>query len=193
MPKATTRKAKKVLNVQKKSDIPKLKKVMKKEDILVVMVLAPWCGACKKKKPDIMKSLLTPTKYPRVVVDSDVANNVPELKNAVTRYPSFLVLKNGSPIEQEGPEGITKEVQTNPTTVDEFIDLGNNPPSRSKPNTNTTVPVSTFSPMTMNVNKTRNTRRLNQSPIKNATPTEIPPNTNIESKTRLTEEPLTKK
>ena len=162
--KTVKRKLKKVVTVQKNGDIGKFKKAADTSGVMVVMVLAPWCGACKKIKPELMKSLNTPTKYPRVLVDSEVAKNIPALNNAITRYPSFLVLKNGSPMDQVGPEGITKEVQTSPRTAEELVNLGNNPPFSSQK---------------------RNTRRA-----KNATPVE---SVALRNEPVLTNEPLSKK
>ena len=181
MVKAKTRKAKaKVIKVERNSDLGKLKKAMKGE--LIIIVLATWCGACKRIKPEVLKSLNTPTKYSRALVDSEVAKNIPALNNAVTRYPSFLVIKNGSPMDQEGPEGITKEVQTSPRTAEEFVELANNPPSQVV----SPSPSLLVSPMT---NKKRNTRRLNQSSVKNATPLNVPAENNP---SRLRNEPLSR-
>jgi thiol-disulfide isomerase/thioredoxin len=174
-----TRKAKaKVIKVERNSDIGKLKMAMKGE--LIIIVLAPWCGACKVIKPEVLKSLNTPTKYSRALVDSEVAKNIPALNNAVTRYPSFLVIKNGSPMDQTGPEGITKEVQTSPKTAEELVELANNPPSALA------SPSQVDSLMT---NKKRNTRRLNQSAVKNATPLNLPAQNNT---SRLMNEPLSR-
>ena len=121
MAKAKTRKVKanakanaKVVKIQTNKDIPKFNKAT---GLVLVVVTASWCGACKRIQPELMKSLNTPTRNTRLLIDSEVAKNIPVINNAVTKYPSFIVLKNGSPMDQAGPEGITKEIQETPRTA----------------------------------------------------------------------------
>jgi len=134
------------ITIKTQKDIAKYKKAIKGA-ILLGIVIKSTCGACKRLEPELIQSLNTPTNHKRMIIDSEVAKNIPELNSAVTRYPSFLVIKNGVPMDQSGPEGVTKEVQNSPRTADEIISLANNPspvsPSLGKPmynkknNTNT--------------------------------------------------------
>jgi thiol-disulfide isomerase/thioredoxin len=179
MAKAKTRKVKakakanaKVVKIQTNKDIPKFNKAT---GLVLVVVTASWCGACKRIQPELMKSLNTPTKNTRLLIDSEVAKNIPALNNAVTKYPSFIVLKNGSPMDQAGPEGITKEIQETPRTASEMIELANNPPNaqdqaRAQAEAQTQAQAQTsMTPVR------RNTRRANQSNVKNATPVNLTP------------------
>lgn len=177
MAKAKTRKVKakaKVVKIQTNKDIPKFNKAT---GLVLVVVTASWCGACKRIQPELMKSLNTPTKNTRLLIDSEVAKNIPALNNAVTKYPSFIVLKNGSPMDQAGPEGITKEIQETPRTASEMIELANNPPNaehqaRAKAQAEAQAQAQA-QPSMMPVR--RNTRRANQSNVKNATPVNLTP------------------
>jgi thiol-disulfide isomerase/thioredoxin len=178
MAKAKTRKGKakanaKVVKIQTNKDIPKFNKA---SGLVLVVVTASWCGACKRIQPELMKSLNTPTKNTRLLIDSEVAKNIPALNNAVTKYPSFIVLKNGSPMDQAGPEGITKEIQETPRTASEMIELANNPPNaqtqaqaRAQAQAQAQNAQATMTPVR------RNTRRANQSNVKNATPVNLTP------------------
>lgn len=179
MAKAKTRKVKakakanaKVVKIQTNKDIPKFNKAT---GLVLVVVTASWCGACKRIQPELMKSLNTPTKNTRLLIDSEVAKNIPALNNAVTKYPSFIVLKNGSPMDQAGPEGITKEIQETPRTASEMIELANNPPNaqdqaRAQAEAQTQAQAqASMTPVR------RNTRRANQSNVKNATPVNLTP------------------
>lgn len=171
MAKAKTRKGKakanaKVVKIQTNKDIPKFNKA---SGLVLVVVTASWCGACKRIQPELMKSLNTPTKNTRLLIDSEVAKNIPALNNAVTKYPSFIVLKNGSPMDQAGPEGITKEIQETPRTASEMIELANNPPNAQTQAQARAQAQATMTPVR------RNTRRANQSNVKNATPVNLTP------------------
>jgi thiol-disulfide isomerase/thioredoxin len=167
MAKAKTRKVNakgkaKVVKIQTNKDISKFNKAT---GLVLVVVTASWCGACKRIQPELMKSLNTPTKNTRLLIDSEVAKNIPAINNAVTKYPSFLVLKNGSPMDQLGPEGITKEIQQTPKTASEMIELANNPPNALQNQS-----MNNFSLKNQPNELTRKRRRVNQSNIKNATP-----------------------
>jgi len=173
MAKAKTRKVKakaKVVKIQTNKDIPKFNKAT---GLVLVVVTASWCGACKRIQPELMKSLNTPTKNTRLLIDSEVAKNIPALNNAVTKYPSFIVLKNGSPMDQAGPEGITKEIQETPRTASEMIELANNPPNAEDQARAKAQAQAQAQPSMMPVR--RNTRRANQSNVKNATPVNLTP------------------
>jgi thiol-disulfide isomerase/thioredoxin len=180
MAKAKTRKVNakakaKVVKIQTNKDIPKFNKAT---GLVLVVVTASWCGACKRIQPELMKSLNTPTKNTRLLIDSEVAKNIPALNNAVTKYPSFIVLKNGSPMDQAGPEGITKEIQETPRTASEMIELANNPPNAQTQvqaqNANANANANAQAQATMTPVR-RNTRRANQSNVKNATPVNLTP------------------
>ena len=173
MAKAKTRKVKakakaRVVKIQTNKDIPKFNKAT---GLVLVVVTASWCGACKRIQPELMKSLNTPTKNTRLLIDSEVAKNIPALNNAVTKYPSFIVLKNGSPMDQAGPEGITKEIQETPRTASEMIELANNPPNAEDQARAQAQTQAQASMMPVR----RNTRRANQSNVKNATPVNLTP------------------
>lgn len=117
-----------VIFILSMSDIPKYENATK-NTAAVGIVLADWCGACQRIKPVLNKSLETPTRYNRIIVDSNVADNIPSLKNNITKYPSFFVLKNGAPIDQVSPEGVSKALASTPNTAEEMIEIANNPPS----------------------------------------------------------------
>jgi len=167
MAKAKTRKVNakgkaKVVKIQTNKDISKFNKAT---GLVLVVVTASWCGACKRIEPELMKSLNTPTRNTRLLIDSEVAKNIPAINNAVTKYPSFLVLKNGSPMDQLGPEGITKEIQQTPKTASEMIELANNPPNALQNQS-----MNNLSLNNQPNELTRKKRRANQSNVKNATP-----------------------
>jgi thiol-disulfide isomerase/thioredoxin len=192
MAKAKTRKVKanakaKVVKIQTNKDIPKFNKL---SGMVIVVVTASWCGACKRIQPELMKSLNTPTKNTRLLIDSEVAKNIPVINNAVTKYPSFIVLKNGSPMDQAGPEGITKEIQETPRTASEMIELANNPPNAEAQEVKKQKQMQNqrqneYLSMT---SAKRNTRRTNQSNVKNATPVNLTPMVPVERS--LTYEPM---
>lgn len=189
MAKAKTRKMKakaKVVKIQTNKDIPKFNKL---SGMVIVVVTASWCGACKRMQPELMKSLNTPTKNTRLLIDSEVAKNIPVINNAVTKYPSFIVLKNGSPMDQAGPEGITKEIQETPRTASEMIELANNPPNaeaqQKQQQQQQEQEKNAYLSMTP---AKRNTRRTNQSNVKNATPVNLTPMVPVERS--LTYEPM---
>jgi thiol-disulfide isomerase/thioredoxin len=198
MPKGKTRKVKKttksVVKIQKNKDIPKFNSLAGK-GVIIVIVTAEWCGACKRIKPELLKSFNTPTNYSRLWVDSEVAKNIPKL-NAVSKYPSFLVLKDGSPMDQVGPEGITKELPKTPQTAEEMIEIANNPPSLTATRSMNTRSMNTRSMNTrsMNTRSMMNTSRrkntftpTNARPLPQSSNNTGPRNTPVRS---LTVEPL---
>jgi len=183
MPKGKTRKVKKttksVVKIQKNKDIPKFNSLAGK-GVIIVIVTAEWCGACKRIKPELLKSFNTPTNYSRLWVDSEVAKNIPKL-NAVSKYPSFLVLKDGSPMDQVGPEGITKELPKTPQTAEEMIEIANNPPSLTATRSMNTRSM-------MNTSRRKNTfTPTNARPLPLSSNNTGPRNTPVRS---LTVEPL---
>jgi thiol-disulfide isomerase/thioredoxin len=174
--KASTRKASKgkanTITIKSQKDIVKYNKATKGK-ILLGIIVAEWCGACKRLEPELNQSLNTPTNHSRMIIDSEVAKKIPELNSAVTKYPSFIVIKNGVPMDQTGPEGITKEVQNSPRTAHEIIELANNP-SRVTPSLGTPVTPSLGTP----VNRKKNNRN----------PTNTPRNASIVESVKVKEE-----
>ncbi|KAL7638944.1 UNVERIFIED_CONTAM: hypothetical protein RMT77_010478 [Armadillidium vulgare] len=81
------------------NDIQSLNKLLKREKSFMMMFYAPWCGFCKRLKPDY-SSAATELKTTHVLAAMDV--NKPEnaqarIKYNITGFPTLIYFENGAP------------------------------------------------------------------------------------------------
>jgi len=110
----TTRKVKKVLNVDSKNKIPKFELELKNSTINFVLVYADWCGACHRFKKNIWNPMCKgAAKHNRMAIRDDMIKNT-SLANAKFDYlPSLLVVDEKGNLQSfESPEGVTNAMPT---------------------------------------------------------------------------------
>ena len=78
-------------------------KAIAKYEYILVMFYAPWCGHCKKFKPELEKAAAILRKENLIVakVDATVEKKLAE-KYGVRGYPTVKFFKKGVPIEYTG-------------------------------------------------------------------------------------------
>ena len=76
-----------------------LKKIIDKNEIVLVQFMATWCGNCRIMKPKFKKISLEHPNIPFVLVD---AEKYPESRKlaSVDNLPTFASYKNGKQINQ---------------------------------------------------------------------------------------------
>ena len=162
------------LKVDKESMIPALEKLLKKNKIVIVLVYADWCPACRKFKKNVWGPACSKEAvHERVEVESSLVDKVNGLKGTNFKYlPSVLFVdEKGKVQEFQSPEGPTNAMPT-PKSEEEMTRIMN---VQLKP----TVP-----PSTPVMNKTR-------SPSENTPPENfLPPNPVTATPAQNTEEPI---
>ena len=87
----------KSLNINSNAEAAELESLLKNGNITIVVILAEWCGACQRVKPDWLNTLKRKNKHNVALIDSEVLpNTVLNDKLNVTHFPSvFEVKPNG--------------------------------------------------------------------------------------------------
>ena len=87
----------KSLNINSNAEAAELESLLKNGNVTIVVILAEWCGACQRVKPDWLNTLKRKNKHNVALIDSEVLpNTVLNDKLNVTHFPSvFEVKPNG--------------------------------------------------------------------------------------------------
>jgi thiol-disulfide isomerase/thioredoxin len=115
------------LKVDTESLIPALEKLLKKRKIVIVLVYADWCPACRKFKKNVWgPACEKEAMHERVEVESSLVDKVNGLKNANFKYlPSVLLVdEKGQVQEFQSPEGPTNAMPT-PKSQEEMTRIMN--------------------------------------------------------------------
>ncbi|CAL4162068.1 unnamed protein product, partial [Meganyctiphanes norvegica] len=81
------------------NDVNALTKLLKKEKSFMMMFYAPWCGFCKRLKPDY-SGAATELKGTHTLVAMDVnkpENSAARIKYNITGFPTLIYFENGGP------------------------------------------------------------------------------------------------
>lgn len=121
--------------------IPALEKLLKKQKIVVVLVYADWCPACRKFKKNVWGPACTKeSAHERVEVESSLLEKVNGLKGTNFKYlPSVLFVdEQGKVQEFQSPEGPTNAMPT-PKSEEEMTRIMNVKltPTKRSPSENT--------------------------------------------------------
>lgn len=142
MPKAKP--AAQSLNIQSKAMTKSLDKVLSNGCGTVVVILAQWCGACKRAMPMWQKQLKKKNQKNLVLLDNELLPNTSLSSLNITHFPStFEIPAGGKPTLLENPqdlESMDTLVNSNspsapslppPTVISasEFINKNNSPKS----------------------------------------------------------------
>lgn len=123
----TRKKKSKVLKVDSKKKIAQMEKMLGSGSVVIVLIYADWCGACKR----FMKNVWNPTcnsrsRNQRIAVREDIAKKT-SLANANFKYlPSLIAIENGRMNLYKGSEGVTNAMPT-PTNISELKTIINKP------------------------------------------------------------------
>ena len=92
-----------------------LASLLKNGNVTIVVVLADWCGACKRVKPEWLQTLKRTNKNNVALIDSEVLpNTVLREKLNITHFPSvFEIPPNGKPTLLENVREPNVVVNTN--------------------------------------------------------------------------------
>ena len=87
----------KSLNIHSNAEAAELESLLQNGHVTIVVILAEWCGACQRVKPDWLNTLKRKNKHNVALIDSEVLpNTVLNDKLNVTHFPSvFEVQPNG--------------------------------------------------------------------------------------------------
>jgi thiol-disulfide isomerase/thioredoxin len=142
MPKAKA--AAQSLNIQSKAMVKSLDKVLANGCGTVLVILASWCGACKRAMPMWLKQLKKKNEKNLVLLDNELLPNTSLSSLNITHFPStFEIPAGGKPTLLENPqdlESMDTLVNSNspsatsappPTVISasEFISKNNSPKS----------------------------------------------------------------
>ncbi len=116
-----------VLKIDDLAKLPLLDKLLKKKNIVIVLVYADWCPACRRFKKDVWgPACEKEAVHERAEVEASLVDKSPALKNAKFQYlPSVLVVdEKGEVQEFETPEGKTNAMPT-PKSEEEMTRIMN--------------------------------------------------------------------
>jgi thiol-disulfide isomerase/thioredoxin len=95
----------KSLNLQTKGMIKDLDKILKNGCTTVVVILAQWCGACKRVKPMWLNALKKKKTNNLVLIDSEVLPETSLNTLDVKYFPStFTIPPGGNPVLLDNPK-----------------------------------------------------------------------------------------
>jgi len=95
----------KSLNLQTKGMIKDLDKILKNGCTTVVVILAQWCGACKRVKPMWLNALKKKKTSNLVLIDSEVLPETSLNTLDVKYFPStFTIPPGGNPVLLDNPK-----------------------------------------------------------------------------------------
>ena len=101
----------KSLNINSNAEAASLESLLNNGNVTIVVILAEWCGACQRVKPDWLNTLKRKNKHNVALIDSEVLpNTVLHDKLNVTHFPSVFE------VQPNGKATLIKNV-TNPNAV----------------------------------------------------------------------------
>lgn len=101
----------KSLNIHSNAEAAELESLLHNGHVTIVVILAEWCGACQRVKPDWLNTLKRKNKHNVALIDSEVLpNTVLNDKLNVTHFPSVFE------VQPNGKATLLKNV-TNPNAV----------------------------------------------------------------------------
>jgi len=83
------------LHIKSKGDVKKLDKVLSNGYVTVAVVIASWCGACKRALPMWLKQLKKKNQKNIVLVDNEQLPNTSLNSLSITHFPSTFEIPAG--------------------------------------------------------------------------------------------------
>jgi len=128
MPKPVARKTRaKSLHVESMSKVRDIDSILSNGCTTIVVILAEWCGACKRVKPMWLNALKKKKKNNLVLINNEVLPKTPLNSLNITHFPStFEIPSGGRPTLLDNPQNtndIEKTLNSGADEVDEVPGL----------------------------------------------------------------------
>jgi len=161
----------KSLNVNSMAAAKGLASLLKNGNVTIVVVLADWCGACKRVKPEWLQTLKRTNKNNVALIDSEVLpNTVLREKLNITHFPSvFEIPPNGKPTLLENVREPNVVVNTNNVSkVNNTVNNMNNSNNNNNNNINNNANnMNNNNANNMNNNNANNMNNMNNNNANN--------------------------
>ena len=128
MPKPVARKTRaKSLHVESMSKVRDIDSILSNGCTTIVVILAEWCGACKRVKPMWLNALKKKKKNNLVLINNEVLPKTPLNSLNITHFPStFEIPSGGRPTLLDNPQNtndIEKTLNSGADEVDEVDEV----------------------------------------------------------------------
>jgi len=164
MPKARGTKAKS-LHVESMSKARGIHSILSNGCTTIVVILADWCGACKRVKPMWLNALKKKKKNNLVLINNEVLPQTPLNSLNITHFPStFKIPSGGSPTLLDNPQDLHE--------IENTLNSMNEVPGLETPITASEYVSRRNQGMNMSMNSTNMPYANNSLPMRNARKTE---------------------